>query len=438
MADEIETVDEAPVEVPRGQFHRTKRASKWALGILGAFVLLIVAAVVLLNTPIGQRALTDRIAKTTLPNGLNIRIGRIEGNLYGEAVLRNVQLSDPKGVFATIPRAEVDWNPKGWLSNRLDVRSFAARRANLLRLPEFLPGDPDAPVLPGFDISIDRLVIDNLTLAPGIAGPDAQRVDLNGAVQVADGRLKVDSRGQLGRSDSYVFAIDAEPDGNVFDASVDYRAAADGPVAQMLGADAAYRAQLGGDGTWSKWNGFLVVRRDGADFGAFQVTNRSGLFRLLGQAKPGPMLTGTLASLAGPTVSVDAVARIESRVIDGRYAVVGRALDLRAQGLVDLAENRAEDLVVKAVTRGPITTEWHPAREYGARTPRRTATSPTSRSITICGSAAWWRVRRNLPVWCNRGSRRGRALSGRCHCRQPSHECRPATHCSTRAWFAGG
>lgn len=355
MADEVEMVEVAQAEAPRRRFHRTRRASKWALGIVAALVLLVVAAVVVLNTPIGQRALTDRIAKTTLPNGLNIRVGRIEGNLYGAAVLRNVQLSDPKGVFATIPRAEVDWNPKGWLANRLDIRSFAARRATLLRVPEFRPGDPDAPVLPGFDISIDTLVVDNLTLAAGIAGPTAQRVDLTGEVQVADGRLKVNSRGRLGRNDSYVFAIDAEPDGDIFDATVDYRAAANGPVAQMLGADAAYRAQLGGDGTWSRWNGFLVVRRDGTDFAAFQVTNRSGLFRVLGQAKPGPMLTGTLASLAGPTVSVDAAARIESRRIDGRYAVVGRALDMRAAGLIDLARNRAEDLVVKAATRGAIT-----------------------------------------------------------------------------------
>ena len=353
MVDEVEIGDE-PTAASRRRFHRTRRVSKWALGIVGALLLLIVAAVVVLNTPIGQRALTDRIAKTTLPNGLNIRIGRIEGNLYGKAVLHDVRLSDLKGVFATIPRAEVDWNPKAWLSNRLDIHSFAARRANLLRTPTFRAGDPNKPMLPGFDISIDRLVIDNLTLAPGIAGPNAQRVDLDGEVQVTDRRLKVNSKGRFGRTDSYIFAIDAEPDGNIFDATVDYRAAADGPVAQMLGAKSAYRAQIGGDGTWSKWNGFLVVRRDGADFAAFQLTNRGGLFRILGQAKPGTMLSGTLASLAGEAVSVDASARVDNRKIDGRYAVVSQALDLRAKGLVDLAQNRAQDLVLNATTRRPM------------------------------------------------------------------------------------
>ena len=86
-------------------------------------------------------------------------------------------------------------------------------------MPEFRPGDPDAPFLPGFDISIDRLTIDNLTLAAGIAGPRAQRVDLDGEVQVTDRRLKVTSRGAFGRTDRYAFRIDGRtwrvPDGAV-------------------------------------------------------------------------------------------------------------------------------------------------------------------------------------------------------------------------------
>ncbi|WP_133364826.1 translocation/assembly module TamB domain-containing protein [Qipengyuania sediminis] len=333
---------------------RARRAALWVLGVLAALVLLVVAAVALLNTPIGQRALTDRIAAQTLPNGLNIRIGRIEGNLYGKAVLRDVRLYDLKGVFATIPRAEIDWRPTAWLRNTLDIRSFAARRATLLRTPTFKPGNPDDPVLPGFDISIDRLVIDNLTLAPGIAGARAQRVDLNGEVQVTDKRLEVRSRGRFGRTDSYAFVIDAEPDGNDFDMALDYRAAADGPVAEMLGAKEAYRARVGGDGTWRDWKGFAVVQRGGERFGSFRVLNRAGQFRVTGQARPGDMLTGTLAGLAGETVSLDATARIAERKVDGRYALATQALFLRAAGLMDLANNRAEALKLDARMRRPL------------------------------------------------------------------------------------
>ena len=352
MAEEVET---HPAERPRRRFHRTRRVGKWTGALIAALVLLIVAAVVVLNTPIGQRALTDRIAARTLPNGLNIRIGRIEGDIYGKAVLRDVRLYDLKGLFATIPRAEIDWRPTAWWNNRLDIRSFAARRATLLRVPTFRPGDPDKPFLPGFDISIDRLQVDNLTLAAGIAGPRAQRVDLDGAVQVTDRRLDIRSRGRFGRTDSYAFRIDAEPDGNDFDLALDYRAAANGPVAQMLGADAAWRAQVGGEGTWTNWNGFAVVRRDGTRFAAFKLTNRAGLFGLLGQAYPGEVLTGPLGGLAGEAVSVDAAARIDDRQINGRYAFSSRALRLDAKGLVDLAQNRAEDLAINAKLRARLT-----------------------------------------------------------------------------------
>lgn len=352
MADEV-VVDEAVVPAPQPR-RRGRRIAKWTLGILAAIVLLIVGAVAVLNTPIGQRALTDRIAAQTLPNGLNIRIGRIEGNLYGKAVLRDVRLYDLKGLFATIPRAEVDWRPTSWLRNTLDIRDFAARRATLLRTPTFRPGNPEDPTLPGFNISIDRLVIDNLTLAPGIAGRQAQRVDLDGEVQVTDRRLEVRSRGRFGRTDSYAFVIDAEPDGNDFDMALDYRAAANGPVAEMLGADEAYRARIGGDGTWQNWRGFAVVQRGGERFASFRVLNRAGRFRVTGQARPGDMLTGLPATIAGETVSLDAAARIADRKVDGTYALVTAGAFVRADGLVDLANNAVEDLQVDARMRRPL------------------------------------------------------------------------------------
>ena len=93
-------------ERPARRRLRVGRVGKWLLGIAAAFVLLIVGALVVLNTPLGERFLASRIAERTFPNGLNIRIGRIEGNLYGAAVLHDVRLSDPEGVFLTIPRAE--------------------------------------------------------------------------------------------------------------------------------------------------------------------------------------------------------------------------------------------------------------------------------------------------------------------------------------------
>lgn len=355
MADESVTdVDPVSAETPMPRRRsRLGRFARWSLGILAAMLLLIVGALVVLNTPVGERFLASRIAATTLPNGLNIRIGRIEGNLYGRAVLHDVVLSDPQGEFLTIPRAEVDWNPGAWLRNRLEIDEFIARRATMSRVPQFLPSEDDGPVLPGFDIAIGRLEIDRLTLAAGIAGERPQVIDLVAQARVEDRRLMLATRGSLGVTDRFAFRIDAEPDGDVFDLGLDYRAGADGAVAGLLGLDEAYRARIVGDGTWSRWDGALVVRRGEERFAALRLTNRAGRFGLLGQIEPGDVLSGALASALGQTVSLRAEATIDDRQFDGSYALRGRALALDAEGLVDLAENRVEDLAFDARLTDP-------------------------------------------------------------------------------------
>jgi len=161
---------------------------KWLLIGVAALALLLAAALAVLNTSLGERFLADRIAANTLPNGLNIQIGRIEGDIYGKAVLHDVTLSDPEGVFATIPQAEIDWNPSAWLSYRLEIDEFVAHRARLERLPEFLPSEDDGPILPGFDIAIESLVIDGLTLSSAVTGGDEEELNLTAKALVEDKR----------------------------------------------------------------------------------------------------------------------------------------------------------------------------------------------------------------------------------------------------------
>ncbi|MCA0902798.1 translocation/assembly module TamB domain-containing protein [Qipengyuania aquimaris] len=338
---------------PQKRRSRVGRAGKWALGLLGAALLLIAGALVILNTPIGERFLADRIARQTFPNGLNISIGRIDGNIYGEAVLHDVRLSDPQGVFLTIPRAEIDWNPRGWLNNRLDIDSFVARRATLARLPEFLPSEEEGPILPGFDIAIDELEIDNLMLAPGIAGDEAQRVDLTAEVQVEDRRLFVDGNARLGQSDRLAVLIDAEPDGDNFDIEADISASAEGAIASLLGLSAPYEARISGDGTWSAWNGYLYAQSEGERVAALKLSNREGTFGLLGKIDPSDFLEGIPADALGDDVALSSRVTIDNRAFDGRTIVSGRGIYLDGEGLIDLAENRLGDYDVSARLREP-------------------------------------------------------------------------------------
>ncbi len=351
MAEVDELVGENAV--PARRRSRLRRQVKWLFAIGAAFALLIIGALAILNTPLGERFIASRIAERTFPNGLNIRIGRIEGNLYGAAVLHDVRLSDPEGVFLLIPRAEVDWNPGAWLSNRLEIDSFAARRATLTRIPQFLPSEEDNPILPGFDISIDRLEIDNLTLARGVSGRLPQRVDLTGSANVTDRRLMVDIDGRLGQRDRIALLLDAEPDGDAFDLSFDLDAAEDGPIAGIAGLHTPYSARIRGDGSWSQWAGSLLVRGADKRIAAIRITNKAGRFGLLGKVDPSDFLTGLSARAFGDDVAVKTDIAIDQRRFDGKVTLVGQGVTIDADGLVDLAENRADSVKVAAIVRDP-------------------------------------------------------------------------------------
>ena len=139
MAEE-EVIEEG--EAPeRKRKRRWAKRLGWALAILiGPFLL----AGIFLSTPIGKRFVTDQIAQVSPASGLRFEVGRIEGDIYGQATLHDVVVKDPQGVFLTIPEVELDWRPLSWITSGIDIRELTARRGTLTRLPELLPG-PKTP-----------------------------------------------------------------------------------------------------------------------------------------------------------------------------------------------------------------------------------------------------------------------------------------------------
>jgi len=348
MVDEtdiIEPAEPAPVR-RRGALRR--RLAALFLGFIG----LLVLTVVVLDSPIGHRFVAERIAKLAPASGLRFSIGRIEGSLYGHARMRDVALYDTKGVFARIPEAELDWRPFNWFRSGLDVRKLVARRGTLLRMPELLPGDPDAPFLPNFDIRVDRLEIDALRVAEGVLGEE-RRIDLLSRVDIRDGRALVKLDAKLGGADRLHALLDAMPDGDKFDIEVDYAAPKGGVLSQLTGLDNDMRLRVGGNGTWSNWNGALVARRDGDVLAALRLTNKAGLYGFLGQVRPGDLISGTTARALGPAVALSGQGTLNNSVIEGRIGVIAAAFRANAEGGVDLAGNAARQLHVTANLTNP-------------------------------------------------------------------------------------
>ena len=130
---------------------------------------------VLLDTGAGHRFIADRIAAMAPESGLRIRIGRIEGSIWSDTRLRDVRLYDPQGLFAELPLIEVDWQPLGWITNRLVIHRLDSDLATLHRLPRLRPSERPGPVLPGFDIHIGRLDVAQLRIGKAVTGQRARR-----------------------------------------------------------------------------------------------------------------------------------------------------------------------------------------------------------------------------------------------------------------------
>ncbi|NVE94723.1 translocation/assembly module TamB domain-containing protein [Altererythrobacter lutimaris] len=342
--------EEEPDTPVRKRKRRWLKRLGWALA---AVVAVMLAGALFLGSPIGKRFVANQIAEVSPASGLRFSVGRIEGDIYAQATLHDVVLSDPKGVFLRIPEVVLDWNPLAWLTSGLDVRELTAKRGTLERLPELLPGDPDAPVLPDFDIRIDRFAVEGLTLAPGVLSDEAERVDLSAEVDIRSGRVFANAKGQLGRQDSLALLIEAEPDGDVFDLSLAYDAPRDGVLARLTGAEQGYTARLEGDGTWSEWVGHLLVKQDDARVAGFRVTNRSGQYGVIGRVTPAQQIDGLVGRAIGSGLSLKADGTLEESTFDGSLRIVSTALSASGEGAVDLAGNAFDDFDLTARLRDP-------------------------------------------------------------------------------------
>src|SRR3546814_1042741 len=150
MATEPENQAAAPRRFRFGWQH-------WVFSTAVAIVLLFFAGRSCLDNGVGHRVVCARVAALSPSSGLRIRIGRIEGSIYKNAVLQDVRLYDNKGLFLSSPRVELDWWPFAWLSNRLDIDRFSMATATLHRWPQFKPSVKEGPILPDFDIRLASL-----------------------------------------------------------------------------------------------------------------------------------------------------------------------------------------------------------------------------------------------------------------------------------------
>ena len=281
-----------------------------AVMLVAAVLVLVLASVILLDTAPGKRLIIDQIESQRPDNGLRIRIGRIDGSVFSDPVIRDVRFSDPKGEFLRIAQADLDWRPFDFiLHRRLTIRQLIVPRASLAWLPELIDTQDDKPILPEFDIRIDRLEVADLAIAPAAAGR-ARRATITGRADVAAGSadLRLDAR-LRGGGDQLRLALTAVPDRGEFDIDADLVAPRGGVLARLMGTEAPTTAVIRGDGGWANWRGLVMARSGTLPLASVRMTMRDGRMTALGRIWPESRTAGVAARVASGGIAVDADGR---------------------------------------------------------------------------------------------------------------------------------
>ncbi len=337
-----------------------QRVAKWAGIAVAGLVLLALAVVFGLNTQPGRRFVADQIAGYTLANGITMRVGRIDGSIYGAMVLRDVRVTDQRGVFATSPELRVDWRPFAFARKHVDIQSLTSPLVRVARLPELkpVPTDPNDPYLPDIDVDIARFAIDRIDLAAPVSG--ARRLArLSGSVKIADARAQITADGAtlnapgIAGGDRVAIRLDAVPDADRFDVDVKLAAPRGGLVAGMAGLDAPLALTIDGRGTWSRWAGRARSTLGGGELANLTIEGRDGAFKLRGMTQPGLYLQGPVERLTAPRLDVAIDATLANRIADTRLQLRSSALSVSGGGRIDLAQSRFGDFKLDALLLTP-------------------------------------------------------------------------------------
>lgn len=352
MADLPET-DIAPAR-------RSARANSRIIGrVLSAAVLLIILLGVLgygavrwLDSDSGRAFIVRQLPLYAPKSGLFIRAGRIDGSIFGNAIIHDITIGDPKGVFATIPELDLDWRPLDLVSNRLTARSVLAREVRVLRKPELRPS-ADKRILPDIDIDIAKLRIDRLILEAPVIG-SMRVLGLGGSADIRAGRARIDlaaltlAGAGVNGGDTVRLKLDSRPDDNIFDVDALVEAPKGGVVTTLLGLAAPLQVKLSGDGSWTVWKGRLLARLGEAPLADFAVNARAGQFVAVGTVQPGGVLHGAALRLLGPRLAVNATARLADRTLDLTARLASPALSADISGGADFASETLRNIAVNA------------------------------------------------------------------------------------------
>jgi len=320
---------------------------RWIGGSIAALLVVVALALAVVDTDVGHRWVAERIGAIRTANGLRFTIGRIDGSLYGRGQLKDVRVYDLDGLLVQAPAVTLDWTPWAWLRNRLDIHQLTIPQATLFRAPHTRKSIKAGPTLPDLDIRIAALSIDRLILAKPVLGTERSG-RIAGDADIRGGRALVHLNATVAGSDRLALRIDAEPDRDRFDIDVRAAGAAGGVLARAIGSRRPVSLEVGGDGSWSRWQGRAIGR-----FGATRALDlalvaQAGRYTLSGNVVTAGLVGGVMQRLSAPRMLVRGDGTFIDRRLAGGITLRSPALALEATGAIDLAADAWRNVRVRA------------------------------------------------------------------------------------------
>ncbi len=228
-----------------------------------------------------QRLLQDSLSDA----GRTVTIEGFRGALSAQAELDRLTVADDAGPWLTLEGVVLDWDRSALFQRRVEVRTLAARRIVLERLPAPAEMGPELPAatarefsLPELPVSIriDSLVAEEIALGAPVLG-EPVRLTLEGAFSLAggDGSAELEAR-RIDDGPEGLFRIDAsfENESETLALELRLEEAPGGIAARLLGVPGAPSVALvaEGAGPLSDFRTDLSLATDGTPRIAGTVT----------------------------------------------------------------------------------------------------------------------------------------------------------------------
>ncbi|WP_420394108.1 translocation/assembly module TamB domain-containing protein [Acuticoccus sp.] len=267
-----------------------------------------------------------------------IDLGPIDGALSSDVMIEYITIADREGVWLRVEDVHLVWSRLALVRGRLDVDLLEADRILISRPP--LPAEDDTPIEPGAEefalpdlpvaIELDRLAVERIEIAEGIAGP-AAALSINGSVELDDGALDTDvAIERIDRPGSLTLDASFDNDSRQLAIDLDLTEPEGGVVASALNIEGRPPIQLtvAGEGPLSDYVAEIALVADGDTLlsGTTEIEGVDDGLRLRAN------LSGTLDRLVpelyepfvggGSELVVDAVRRDDGSIVvsEGRLA----------------------------------------------------------------------------------------------------------------------